>query len=847
MSSASDFIVENGVLTKYVGPGGDVVIPDGVTEIGSSAFLDCITLTSVTIREGVTKICWSAFNHCTSLTKVTIPDSVTHLGQSAFRGCVSLKSVRLPANIAIIEAGTFGGCDLSDVQIPDGVTSIGNNAFSCNPNLKTVSIPCGVTDIGVKTFADCRSLTNVMIPEGVESIGDGAFEGCSRLTSVTIPESLRSIGDGAFTKTALTKNITGWENDILYLSRLLLCAKKTIKGVCEIRQGTLYIESEAFSGCGDLTRLTIPDSVVSIGTRAFHDCGSLQSIILSKNLKTISSSAFAFCRSLENVTIPEGVKSIGERAFENCHSLTSIVIPDSVKSIGPGAFVGCSSLKSVTIPDSAYPHFQSAPPPFSGCKLAVTVRHWSPETSVLFNGCGITAIHTEEIAQVPTKYRGLAAVGFAAEKPTDLTTTRAAEHMAYIKRNGGKLCESIMTQKDALYFLCEQKLIGPKDIDTYLEATDKWNDPELIAMLLNYQNSFGFKALTEVRMKKEKKKGTDFDTRADRIALLDPVKSIKGVVFVITGKTFKQWESRKEIQTYLESFGAELAASVTKKTDYLVTEETDNCSEKSRKAKEYGVQIINEAAFNDMIGRRFKDAQQITIPAWLKEIRAYACQDCESLTSVEIPEGVQSIGERAFENCRSLTSIIIPDSVKSIGPGAFENCHSLTSIIIPDSVKSIGAGSFSGCGSLTKGVILNDKAHIFDGAFSGCEKLETAGPLGGGYDLEFAWEDKIPHGTFWDCIGLKRITIPDKATSIGNWAFRACKSLTEVVIPDKVTTIGDYAFSDCSSLTSVTIPASVTTIGNAVFSGCPRFTIHAPLGSFAEKYAKKKRIPFMAE
>lgn len=68
MSNANDFTVENGVLTKYTGPGGVVIIPAGITAIGNTAFLDCTNLTGVTIPAGVTYIGVDTFAGCPKLT-----------------------------------------------------------------------------------------------------------------------------------------------------------------------------------------------------------------------------------------------------------------------------------------------------------------------------------------------------------------------------------------------------------------------------------------------------------------------------------------------------------------------------------------------------------------------------------------------------------------------------------------------------------------------------------------------------------------------------------------------------------------------------------------------------------
>ena len=186
-----------------------ITIPDSVSSIGNFVFYGCVSLTSITIPDGVTSIGDSSFSNCTSLTSITIPDSVTSIGEAAFRDCTSLTSITIPDSITSIESTTFYDCtSLTSITIPNSVTSIGNWAFSYCSSLTSITIPSSVTSIGDSAFRGCTSLTSITIPDSITSIGDSAFRGCTSLTSITIPDSVTSIGESVFSDCESLKTIS---------------------------------------------------------------------------------------------------------------------------------------------------------------------------------------------------------------------------------------------------------------------------------------------------------------------------------------------------------------------------------------------------------------------------------------------------------------------------------------------------------------------------------------------------------------------------------------------------------------------------------------------------------------
>ena len=335
------FVIENNVLIGYEGSDYEVVIPDGVTEIGAGAFSGSGTLMKVTIPDSVATIGDRAFSNCWSLTDINVSS-----GNSIYAsvdGCLYTKDktkilicplgkteVDIADSVTNISDYTFSNCfHLTKMDIPNSVTDIGNYAFSQCTGLAEVTIPNSVTDIGKFAFYDCRSLTSVVISDGVTSIGSGAFYACSALTEISIPGSVTNIGQSAFTwcTNLISINVASGNNTYTSADGCVYTKDKTKLLICP--EGK--------------TKVTILDSVTSIGDEAFNLCAKLTEVILPDGVTSIGDSAFSDCRSLTELIIPYGATSIGDDVFYWNTSLKKVVIPETVTSIGDMAFNECSA------------------------------------------------------------------------------------------------------------------------------------------------------------------------------------------------------------------------------------------------------------------------------------------------------------------------------------------------------------------------------------------------------------------------------------------------------------------------------------------------------------------------
>jgi hypothetical protein len=220
-----------------------VVVENGVTAIGTGAFMGLTKLESVTLpTDGLTKIGEAAFYGCTALKEITIPDGIYTVWAYTFKGCTSLSKVKLPKTLIKIDQGAFENCtSLPYIFIPGKTEIIGAWSFKgCIALTEADMRYADAAEIRAGAFKNCSALTTIMLPENIRTLGDSCFYGIGA-TTFTVPATVTkiepwcfarakvteiifkgdapTIGEGAFNKIALTATYnaaqSGWTVDMM--------------------------------------------------------------------------------------------------------------------------------------------------------------------------------------------------------------------------------------------------------------------------------------------------------------------------------------------------------------------------------------------------------------------------------------------------------------------------------------------------------------------------------------------------------------------------------------------------------------------------------------------------------
>ena len=305
----NEFLCENGKLIKYIGNSTDVIIPDGISEIGFYVFSDNNRIESVTIPDTIKVIPTAAFCNCTRLKKVQLGRNVEKILPYAFGGCESLEEIRIPGSVKVLDRVVFKGCI----------------------SLKRVQLEEGLRTITVGAFCKCCSLEEIVLPSSVRKINEFAFSKCTSLRRVEINSPYAKIAPNTFYLCPEDLQIS-WKNKAVY-------PEAAEQGMFVDWTGALH------SYFGTKKIVIIPDYVKTIRSLAFLKIRTPFSVILSDSVKTIEWAAFASATGLESISLGK-VEHIGRSAFAGT-GLKEINIPDSLMAMGDDALHFCCSLKKV--------------------------------------------------------------------------------------------------------------------------------------------------------------------------------------------------------------------------------------------------------------------------------------------------------------------------------------------------------------------------------------------------------------------------------------------------------------------------------------------------------------------
>ena len=818
-----------------------VIIDDGITSVGSAAFMNCSNVTAVNLPYTLESIGEMAFYNC-SFTEIELPQSLTFLGEDAFLQCSALLSVSIPDGITVL-SDAFANCSsLTNVTLPETLTALEAGAFAGCSSLQSINLPRSLQSIGSRAFMDCVGLKTIRIPEGITKIEQDVFSHCSALTDVALPSTLQTICEQAFRNCYAITSI-------------------------QIPAGVTRIEKNAFNGCSNLVQVELPEGLTDLGNYAFYDCGSLEEITLPEGLSQLRQYTFGRCYNLKHVDIPNTLIQIDQHVFDDCQKLEHIQIAEDnpafcndadgvvysadrtrliratnrlsgeyritelTTQIDPYAFVGIENLTHITLPNSIT---SISPWCFSHCENLNGIEIPRSVTSIgqhAFEYCGAL----EEIVL-----------------PASL-----AEIGEYAFRDNASL--------SAIYFLGNAPILGtrafynvtatvyyPADNETWTEEYRQkynggkitWESYDISTEIASGTSGSLMWKLTDNgvltfsgtgKMKnysyKTEMPWYKYYDRITRIVLEEGVTSIGDYAFY----AMPRLESI-EIASTVVTIGDYAFKNAPKLNNVILPEKLSSLGDSSFyactgltsieiPAKLYTIKPYTFKNCVNLISVTFGEGNlqkisdgafygtgltELILPDCLDILDVYAFKNCTSLTSIELGSGLTELREAVFYGT-AIPSITIPEGITKIGPYAFKNCVKLQTIDLPESLTSVGEASFYACTGL-KEIILPDAVKtIGNYAFRKCAAIEE---LSFGEELE-----TIGECAFYGCTGLTELVIPDKVTTIKPYAFKTCTGLISVTLGNKVSTIGEGAFNTCTGLKTIVFPASLVSIGDYCFSG----------------------------
>lgn len=647
------------------------------------------------------------------------------------------------------------------LEIQNGVTSIESGAFDRCDALETIFIAAGTTPLQCpeNLFSDVsenatelqflcyRNLDTDRYP--MYPSKSGPFNGNSKLKEATLG------GDMTYTPTHFF--------DGSGLSSINLSAATKLE----------KIDNDAFCNCPNLTQITIPNSVTSLGSQVFYNCTKLTSISIPNSVSVIPVNFLRGCTSLKSVTIPNSVTEIWIGAFRDCSSLSSITLPEGLTSIGEKAFYGCTGLTGITLPEEVVYINESA---FEGCT-------------------GLTSI------TIPSKVFEIQAKAFYG-----CTNLARANFIGSPSIFG-----------DNAFPSTTRKIYVNRSYEIW-SSLNQTNATELYIDNDNIANYASFTTSNNLAKQFPNVKKVTFSPYVTAIGnyLFYNSATLETIVF-----------EGDPVAVGLRSFQdcGKLATVGNGKVKSVDNHSFAGCT--SLKSIEItDDDIIGPNAFQDCSA-----LESVTFPSSLTAITNTAFANCTALKAVSFPANVETINPFAFRGCTALEKVTFGKNIRTIQSSAFGNCTALKQVTFMGS-KDLLSAKYTATDNLAtrfpnaETITLRLITSIGDYAFAGSSALKTI-------DNNSSVES-IGTGAFANCTNLSSI-LQTYLLTIGANAFENCQSLTEFYVSDNITELKANTFKGCTGLKIMTLGTRLASIDKTAVEGCTNLTdlriVSTPLAS----------------
>ena len=503
--------------------------------------------------------------------------------------------------------------------------------------------------------------------------------------------------------------------------------------------------------------------------------------------------------SEERYVVPDGVKKIGDDAF-NSSEAKEIILPDSVEEIGENAFIG-SNIESIVLPKSLKKIGDSA---FCLCNELKSIE-LPGSVKEIPTSCFSNCHKLEEVKF----HKGLQMIKDSAFNGCDsLKELKFPHGLLEIEGTGTRI----------------ERVFLPSSIVKMDEYA--FNYPGTITEYCVEENSYVYRILKAI---------AEYDEDY--------------VLSIVPPETFADADDNQDDNP---DDNPQNKDPFIRNGNILLTWADTSMS---KIAIPDDIEEINRHAFSEC-----NKMEWIVIPKSTKIIREYAFVACENLRYVVILSDTVNIEHYAFgAQFGDFCIFCFPDSTAeqyavknefdyALIPDDFEvtvdtdiNDLCSRSMFVPiNKISNLDESGWINLASTTEVFSNIAMPHFIDELKPGAFKHQSMRSI----DLSKTKITEIPDSVFESCSHLVEVKLPAGVTVIGEKAFSDCYALTGIDLPEEVIEIKYGAFHNCSKLLYVGIPDSAILLDDAVFNGLYHFVLLCNQGSFAQKYATRKHIPW---